>query len=184
MNGGFWGAPSEASNELRIIGESSDNPEVQEIAYKSELERIQALKTTTENLKVVRNTLGITTAVMVAVPIVIYAAPTIAVIIPEGTAASLETSLGIAETDVLKQIIQNGGDPTKVDLIDAAIEGAFKGEGGVAKEALKSFLDYTIENKGSINNINDTGYETVLKVATNKLFDKLEIKGSGDIGSE
>ena len=184
FNGGFFGAPSDASIELKQIGENTTNEEVRKIAYKSQLRQATALRTTTKNLKTTAIVLGTSAGVIIAVPLVIYAAPTIAVIIPSGTAASLETSLGFVGVDILKQIIQNGGDPTKVDLIDAALEGAFKGKGGIAKEALKSFLDYTIENKGNINSISDTGYETVLRVATNKLFDKLGIKGSGDIGSE
>jgi RHS repeat-associated protein len=181
FSGGFWGAPSKASKELKQIRETTTNEAVREIAFKSELKQAKALQTTTENLKTTAIILGSSVGVIIAVPLVIYAAPTIAVVIPSGTAASLETSLGFAGADVFKQIIQNGGDPTKVDLIDAAIEGAFKGKSGIAKEALKSFLDYSVENKGKINNLSDTGYETVLRVGTNKLFSKLGITSSGDI---
>ena len=113
---------------------------------------------------------------------IIYAAPTIAVIIPDATSAYLTKSLGSAGYDVFKQIIANGGDVSKVDFINSAIEGAFQGKGGVAKQALKSFFDFTLEEGFNVKDFKEGVTDLALSSAVEKIFKDLGIPDENQNG--
>lgn len=113
---------------------------------------------------------------------VVYAAPAISVIISEASAVNLKNSLGHAGFDALKQIIANGGDASKVDYLNSLVEGATHGKGGIVKTALKSFLDYTVEEGFNVKDLDKGLVDVALTETVYKIFKNLNVTADAQDG--
>ncbi len=111
----------------------------------------------------------------VTVPAVIYGAPAVATLIPEGTAIYLEKAIAEASLDAFKQLLQNGGDVEQVDWANVVISGVIKNK--AASDFFKAFIDAK-EGDVSLKSLDEGLYDFALRRIIDKGVKKAGIDKS------
>jgi len=177
-----FGLPTEESKELQVLAETSKDKVINDLynQYQSSVSYVQNRNVAAT--KAIAIGVGSGFVVVFGTPVIVYAAPTIAAIVPQGTAAYLEKSLGHAGYDAFKQIIANGGDASKVDYMNSLIEGATQGKGGPLKDALKSFLDLTLDEGFNVKDFDEGVYDFALNKTVGNIFKELGVTADAQNG--
>src|SRR5690606_26583667 len=97
-----FGLPTESSKNLQSLSESTDNEIIDDLYRQYQTQQSYILNRNAKVTNGIAIGVGAGFVVSFGTPVVVYAAPTIAAIIPEGTAAYLQKSLGEAGYDALK----------------------------------------------------------------------------------
>ena len=176
------GTKSEAEEKLEHLAETTQCGEIQLKVEALQKEKLRILKRNADGVKVIAYTTGGALVIGLSAPVIVYAAPTIAAVIPSGTSAYLTKALGHAGYDAFKQILVNGGDASKVDFINSAIEGATHGKGGPIGDALKSFFDLTLEEGFNVKDFKEGVYDFALNKAVSKIFKGLDVTADAQNG--
>lgn len=178
----LFGAPSEASKKLDNLARTTQNEEIMLKSYEQSLNRLKILKRNADGVTAAAYIAGGSLAIGLSVPVIVYAAPTVAVIIPEATSVYLQKSLGIAGYDAFKQSLVKKGDLTQVDILDALIEGATHGKGGAAKDAVKSFFDLSFEKGFNVKNFEEGIIDFSIKRTVSTIFKEMGVSADAQEG--
>jgi len=177
-----FGLPTESSKNLQSLSESTDNEIIDDLYRQYQTQQSYILNRNAKVTNGIAIGVGAGFVVSFGTPVVVYAAPTIAAIIPEGTAAYLQKSLGEAGYDAFKQILANGGDISKVDYLNSIIEGAVPGKNSAVKDVLKSFLDLTIADGFNAKDFDKGVIDYALNKTVANIFKELEITADAQNG--
>jgi RHS repeat-associated protein len=113
---------------------------------------------------------------------VVYAAPTIAVIIPDASAAYLQKTLGHSGYEAFKQYVANGFDASKIDLANVVAEGVTHGKSSFAKDVFKSFVDLSFEEGINIKNLEEGTIDVGLNQLVGIIFKELDVTADAQNG--
>ena len=180
---GQMGMQGKAAKEIEHLSEVNNKDLVLQQLSQDVNDKLHLnMKRNIETMKGVRNTLGAGLAVVVGTPVVIYAAPTIAVIIPEATSVYLTKALGHAGYDAFKQSMVNGFKANKIDIANSLITGATHGKSGIVTDTMKSFIDLTVDDGLNFKNFEEGVTDLALNKTVSLIFGELNVSADAQNG--